>query len=73
MKILKAILLLSAGIVVVLRLFAYENEAFLPEGSAEIMNIISFTAAGVCLITALVWIVIIKKEEKKKKEDNNEE
>ncbi len=73
MKILKAILLLSAGITVALRLFSYENQAFLPDKSVEIMNIISFTAAGICIVSALIWVFILKREEKKKREENREE
>lgn len=67
MKILKLLLLLSAGVTVVLRLFAYNNSAFLDPGVVKLLNIISIAAAALCLMCALIWIIIIKKEEKRGK------
>ncbi len=68
MKILKAVLLISAFLAVVLRLFTYENVAVISEGTLKVANIAAFVSAGVCVITALIWAVILKKEEKKNKE-----
>lgn len=72
MKLLKAVLLISAFFAVVLRLLAYENAEFLGE-SAAVYNIIAVVSAAVCLVTAIIWAVIIKKQEKEKKNDENEE
>ncbi len=68
MKILKAVLLISAFLAVVLRLFTYENVAFINEAALKGANIAAFVSAGVCIITAVIWAVILKKEEKKNKE-----
>lgn len=72
MKILKAILLISAFFAVVLRLLAHENAEFLGE-SAQLYNIIAVVCAAVCLITAIIWAVIIKKQEKEQKSDEEHE
>ncbi|MBR2411275.1 MAG: hypothetical protein IKB08_06080 [Clostridia bacterium] len=72
MKILKAILLISAFLAVVLRLLAYENAEFLGE-SAQLYNIIAVVSAAVCLITAIIWALIIKKQEKGLKDDEDQE
>ena len=69
MKILKAILLISAFFAVSLRLLTYENAEFLGE-TASLLNTIAFVSGGICLLTALIWILLIKKEEKANK--NNE-
>ena len=69
MKILKAILLISAFFAVSLRLLTYENAEFLGE-TASLFNTIAFVSGGICLLTALIWILLIKKEEKANK--NNE-
>ncbi len=68
MKLLKILLLLSAGITVVLRLFTYNNADFIDPADAQLLNIVSIAAAAVCLICAVIWIIIIKKEEKRGKE-----
>ena len=68
MKILKTVLLISAFLAVVLRLFTYENVAFISEGALKAANIAAFVSAGVCIVTVLIWAVILKKEEKKNKE-----
>ena len=65
MKILKFLLLLSAGATVVLRLFAHNNESVLDPETVRLLNIVSFVSAGVCLICALIWIIIIKRQERK--------
>lgn len=71
MKILKAILLISAFFAVSLRLLTYENAEFLGE-TASLFNTIAFVSAGVCVLTALIWILIIKKEEKADKSSEAE-
>ena len=63
MKILKAILLISAFFAVSLRLLTYENAEFLGE-TASLFNTIAFVSAGICVAAAVIWIIIIKKEEK---------
>ncbi len=72
MKILKVILLISAFLAVVLRLLAYENAEFLGENTA-VINTVAFIAAGVCVITALIWAGILKKQEKEQKSEEDEE
>lgn len=72
MKVLKAILLISAFFAVVLRLLAHENADFLGE-SAQIYNIIAIVSAGVCLVTAVIWALIIKKQEKGQKDNEDGE
>lgn len=67
MKILKAILLISAFLAVSLRLLAYENAEFLGE-KAQLCNIIAIVAAVVCFVCALIWGGIIKKQEKEQKD-----
>lgn len=75
MKILKAILLLSAFLAVSLRLLTYENAEFLGEKTV-IFNTVAFVSMGVCLVCALIWIIILKKEEKadkgKEKQESND-
>ena len=71
MKILKAILLISAFFAVSLRLLTYENAEFLGE-TASLFNTIAFISAGVCVLAALIWILIIKKEEKANKDNEAE-
>ena len=74
MIILKAILIISAFLTVSLRLLVTENAEFLGQELANGLNIVGFVSAGVCLISALIWIILLKKEEKNKKEkENNEE
>lgn len=73
MKILKAILLISALLGVALRLFAYENAAFLGEENAKILNLLAFAAMGVCIVCALIWVAVLKKEEKAVKEESQKE
>lgn len=73
MKILKAILLLSAFSAVVLRLFTYENSAVIGEDKAGLLNIAAVAAAVICLISALIWVYLLKKEEKADKEKSDEE
>lgn len=68
MKILKLLLLISAGITVVLRLFLHNNSGFLNADTIKLLNIISIAAAIICVICALVWVLIIKKEEREGKE-----
>lgn len=65
MKVLKLILLLSAAVTVILRLFSYNNTDFLDENTVTLLNIISIAAAAVCLICAIILIIILKKEEKR--------
>ncbi len=65
MKILKILLLLSAGITVILRLFSYNNSEFLDPGTVKLLNIISIVSAAICLVCALIWVIIIKTEEKR--------
>lgn len=72
MKILKTLLLLSAGITVVLRLFAYNNSDFLGPDTVKLLNIISMVSAAICLICALIWVCILKAEEKKVQENEKE-
>ena len=75
MKLLKAVLLISAFLAVTLRLLAHQNAEFLGD-KTEICNITAFAAMGVCLVCALIWAVILKKEEKankSKEEELNEE
>ena len=75
MKILKAILLLTAFLAVSLRLLTYENAEFLGEKTV-IFNTVAFVSMGVCLVCALIWIIILKKEEKankgKEKQESND-
>lgn len=68
MKLLKILLLLSAGITVILRLFTYNNAEFLDSAEIQLLNIISIAAAAVCLVCALIWIIVIKINEKRGKE-----
>lgn len=70
MKILKVLLLISAGITVVLRLFTYENSSFMSQEAVRICNIICIAAAAVCVACAAIWVIKIKKDEKKQKNDN---
>ncbi len=73
MKILKAVLLLSAFLSVVLRLFSYENSSFLSEVTVKYLNIAALASMLICIITALIWAIKLKKEEKAKKENTDEE
>lgn len=73
MVILKAFLLLSAGITVILRLFTYNHAQSLDPATIKLLNIISIVSAVVCLVCALVWICIIKIKEKKNGDKKNEE
>ncbi|MBR3767699.1 MAG: hypothetical protein IKL10_05610 [Clostridia bacterium] len=73
MKVLKIILLISAGLTVALRLFTYENTGFVGEETARLLNIISIVSAGICLLSALIWVLILKKEEKSKKKNGEED
>lgn len=73
MKVLKAILLISAFFGVVLRLFAYENSAYIGEENAKYLNILALIAMGVCIVCALIWVMKLKKEEKAEKEKTDEE
>lgn len=70
MKILKAILLISAFLAVVLRLFTYENSDFIGEDSTGLLNILAIAAAVVCVAAALIWAYLLKKEEKASKNEN---
>lgn len=72
MKIVKAILLMSAALVVILRLFSHENAAFLSPEQIDLMNIISIVSAAVCVICAVIWIISIKKNEKKENEEDSD-
>lgn len=65
MKILKLLLLLSAAVTVILRLFSYENTEFMAPETVKLLNIISIVSACVCVVCALIWIIIIKAEQKK--------
>ena len=72
MKILKAILLLSAFLAVTLRLLTYQDAQFLGDKTV-IFDTIAFVSMGVCLVCALIWVVILKKEEKANKAKENQE
>lgn len=73
MKILKAILLISAFLAVVLRLFTYENSGFIGDDTTGIMNVTAIISAVICVISALIWIYLLKKEEKASDEKTDEE
>lgn len=75
MKLLKAVLLISAFLSVTLRLLTEQNAEFLGD-KAAVCDIIAFASMGICLICALIWVIILKKEEKankNKEEEQNEE
>ena len=72
MKILKAILLISAFFAVSIRLLTYENAEFLGE-STSLLNTIAFISGGVCIVCALIWVIILKKEEKAEKNKDKQD
>ncbi len=70
MKIVKIVLLITAAITVILRLFSYENAAFITPETLKLMNIISIVSACICVISAVIWMISVKKSEKAEKEKN---
>lgn len=71
MKLLKVLLLISAGITVVLRLFTYENSSFMSQEAVRICNIIGVVAATVCVGCAAIWVIRVRKDEKKQKNETD--
>ena len=62
-KIIKTLVLLSAAATAVIRL-ALAKISF-AAGTVRILNITSYIAAAVLLLTAAVWIIIEKRRERK--------
>lgn len=67
MNAVKTVLLLSAAITVVLRLFVYENALSLSTETVKLLNIICVVSAVVCVACASIWVAVLKIGEKKNK------
>ncbi len=72
MKILKAILLISAFVALVLRFFGYKYAEMLGD-KVTLFNIIAVVSSVICVVCALIWVCILKKEEKANKDKTDEE
>lgn len=70
--ILKAILMISAFVALVLRFFGYKYAEMLGD-KVTLFNIIAVICAVICVVSALIWAYIIKKEEKASNEKEDEE
>lgn len=64
MLILKILLIASAGIALIARLFAYNNADVLSSAVVSQLNMLGLIAASVCLICGIILGLILKKKQK---------
>lgn len=68
MKLVKALLILSAAVLAVTRFVTFKYDAAIPAEMKKPLFLVCVVSAAVCLACAAVWVVQVKKEEKKNKE-----
>ncbi len=64
LPVVRAIVLVSAALTVLLRFLAYKYDTVLPETLRRQMNAVSVAAAAVLLASGLVWILLERTSKK---------
>ena len=62
---LKTVVLVSAAVCLILRLVTFKYSGTLAPGTVDALNITAYAAAGVLLVSGVLWSVLEKKKAKK--------
>lgn len=68
MTAVKAVLLISAAALCIIRLVSSKYSSAIPESTQKLLFTLSLVLAGVCAAAGAVWIIYEKRSEKKDKE-----
>lgn len=66
-KVLRTVILVSAGVAVVCRYVAFRGTETMAEQTVKLLNELSFVGLGVLAVCGLIFAILLKKEEKEKR------